>query len=269
MIGYWNGTSDEGYIWPQEIVSEKKISYKKKIISYLQKGFPVLHWMGYSGCRICCETLGSKCLSDGFWIWPEKLEHYVDKHNIRLPEEFVRHMIKRNWKVSFSVKKDLSTSRDYQTDSYWRSWCIENRCPDKRPDNLEVFSLPKRTGEGNVDLSLMCAMFSLIEGIDILVDTVELDKSSRLKGLEPAVDKFDDEIRLWSANILLNKPLVTISNQEYLYHSDLDGSKCRAMVAVKFVKRKPVFYCSLKAGVMNGQFREIKTLWCPELGKVD
>lgn len=39
------------------------------------------------------DTLGAACLSDGQFIWPEGLAHYVDKHFIRPPEEFVQHAL--------------------------------------------------------------------------------------------------------------------------------------------------------------------------------
>ncbi len=41
------------------------------------------------------ETMGSTCLSDGHFIWPVGLAHYVDKHLVRPPEEFVRHALQQ------------------------------------------------------------------------------------------------------------------------------------------------------------------------------
>lgn len=40
------------------------------------------------------DTLGTSCLSDGHFIWPEGLAHYVDKHSVRPPEEFIRHALR-------------------------------------------------------------------------------------------------------------------------------------------------------------------------------
>ena len=39
------------------------------------------------------DTMGTTCLSDGRFIWPRGLAHYVDKHFVRLPEEFVHHAL--------------------------------------------------------------------------------------------------------------------------------------------------------------------------------
>ena len=30
--------------------------------------------------------------SDGTWIWPQDLAYYVDRHHVRLPEEFIAHI---------------------------------------------------------------------------------------------------------------------------------------------------------------------------------
>jgi hypothetical protein len=40
------------------------------------------------------DTLGSTCLSDGHFIWPQGLAHYVDKHSVRPPDEFVHHALR-------------------------------------------------------------------------------------------------------------------------------------------------------------------------------
>jgi len=37
--------------------------------------------------------MGSSDLTDGVYVWPEGLVHYVEKHNVRLPTEFVKHVL--------------------------------------------------------------------------------------------------------------------------------------------------------------------------------
>ena len=39
---------------------------------------------------------GSAC-TDGTWLWPDDLSHYVKKYNIKLPDEFIDTMRNNNW----------------------------------------------------------------------------------------------------------------------------------------------------------------------------
>src|SRR5262249_50221737 len=68
--------------------------------------------MGYSTCRFFCgkkwrsrgmslstRLLGSDELTDGEWIWPEGLPHYIEAHYVCLPEEFVARMELHGWRV--------------------------------------------------------------------------------------------------------------------------------------------------------------------------
>ena len=43
-------------------------------------------------CRICGAQNGSLELTDGVFLWPEGLAHYVTAHAVRLPAAFVEHV---------------------------------------------------------------------------------------------------------------------------------------------------------------------------------
>ncbi|WP_212823110.1 hypothetical protein [Catellatospora sp. TT07R-123] len=45
--------------------------------------------MGVSLCRLCGCGNGSAEQTDGEFIWPEGLAHYVEDHRVRLPDEFI------------------------------------------------------------------------------------------------------------------------------------------------------------------------------------
>ena len=47
--------------------------------------------MGYSPCRICGVDNGAAEYTDGTYVWPEGLAHYIYDHAVRLPEDLVRH----------------------------------------------------------------------------------------------------------------------------------------------------------------------------------
>ena len=46
------------------------------------------------GSRHDKVELGARVLSDGKYAWPEGLDHYVEKHNVRLPAAFVEHVLR-------------------------------------------------------------------------------------------------------------------------------------------------------------------------------
>ena len=49
--------------------------------------------MGYSPCRICGQQNGALELSDGVFVWPDGLAHYVSDHLVKPPQEFVVHAL--------------------------------------------------------------------------------------------------------------------------------------------------------------------------------
>lgn len=63
---------------------------KARVVGHLKAGREHESWRGWSACRLCGKpNNGSRCLTDGTWVWPEGLAHYVDEHDVGLPAEFV------------------------------------------------------------------------------------------------------------------------------------------------------------------------------------
>ena len=63
--------------------------------------------------------MGSRCLTDGTWSWPEGLPHYITDHHVRLPDDFVAHMRRLNWAVPHS---DATFDRDDRDDRDFDGW---------------------------------------------------------------------------------------------------------------------------------------------------
>jgi hypothetical protein len=63
------------------------------VIDHLRHGTPFRHMMGLSPCRICGEHNGSGEQTDGVYGWPTGLVHYLELHDVRLPAEFVDHVM--------------------------------------------------------------------------------------------------------------------------------------------------------------------------------
>jgi len=47
--------------------------------------------MGISPCRLCGIKNGSLEFTDGTYLWPEGLVHYIREHAVRMPEAVVAH----------------------------------------------------------------------------------------------------------------------------------------------------------------------------------
>jgi hypothetical protein len=126
-IGWWIETvADENFPAPQELTSKVPVQGKTKLADYLGRGLRLIQYRGYSWCRFVCgiedNKMGSWDLTDGIWVWPEGLSHYVDVHNVILPEEFVRHA------MSEPSPTKPSDSHKYDED-YWIRWSADRRVP--------------------------------------------------------------------------------------------------------------------------------------------
>jgi len=96
LIGYWSGGDGPNDDWPdaRDFIDESWDEDERIDVGlYLTHGLVARAWMGYSPCRLCDkQTNGNLELTDGIYIWPEGLAHYVREHQVRLPHEFVAHV---------------------------------------------------------------------------------------------------------------------------------------------------------------------------------
>lgn len=91
-IGYWLGDRAPGWPdpgrWVDPAWAEEE---REELAGYLDRGMVARAYMGKSICRLCGELVGALELSDGTYVWPEGLSHYVRVHGVRLPAEIVMH----------------------------------------------------------------------------------------------------------------------------------------------------------------------------------
>lgn len=94
VIGYWDDPATPGK-WPrvEDFIDLSWDEDDRDFVGrYLQTGLVVAAYMGYSTCRVCGRTdNGDLELSDGKFVWPNGLSHYVLNHGVRLPDWFVAH----------------------------------------------------------------------------------------------------------------------------------------------------------------------------------
>ncbi len=89
-MGFWGGSyHPEGMQDPTWDVSEKDV-----VLRYIEAGYIESYELGYSRCRFGCSAvakdLGCVTQTDLMYVWPEGLWHYVKKHTVKPPEEFVQ-----------------------------------------------------------------------------------------------------------------------------------------------------------------------------------
>ena len=97
-FGYWRSGSESHL--PMPVVAKPRLDRRTRetVAAYLVTGVEWIAFAGYSFCRVCGrsdETMGSRELSDGVWIWPEGLVHYVTAHHTALPRAFLDHVSSR------------------------------------------------------------------------------------------------------------------------------------------------------------------------------
>jgi hypothetical protein len=101
-IGFWRRfqniqrDADDDRPWPRIVRPKLSSSSKRLVIEYLQKGYLESFEFGYSTCRLCALEgieMGCCSLTDGRHVWPEGLSHYVEYHDVELPQTFVQHAL--------------------------------------------------------------------------------------------------------------------------------------------------------------------------------
>jgi hypothetical protein len=124
LIGYWASTQDN--TWPDVegfVDATWDAAKRARVVGYLRRGRRWRGYRGFSRCRLCGEPNGSSELTDGSWVWPEGLAHYVEDHYVRLPEAFVR-------SVSAEVRLQLrAVAPECEPD---RDWWLGQR-PSRHP----------------------------------------------------------------------------------------------------------------------------------------
>lgn len=109
-VGYWfNDRAPSAYPRPQRLVGPWDPTDRARVVAYLRAGDELESYRGTSYCRFACGTpsaeMGSRDLTDGRFAWPEGLAHYVEVHDVLLPEHFVAHALGGAARVAVTVRR--------------------------------------------------------------------------------------------------------------------------------------------------------------------
>ena len=92
-VGFWYSAYEPDLPKPEAGVWDEE--EKSAVVKYLKAGSEGDHYRGWSDCRVCGCMNGSVDLTDGLYIWPQGLAHYIEEHSIKLPVEFVDYVLAR------------------------------------------------------------------------------------------------------------------------------------------------------------------------------
>jgi hypothetical protein len=94
-IGFWRSIRDVDTTLPdpREFVDPASDPEERgRVADYLRMGRRLRVHEGKSRSRLCGTMTGSDEQTDGTYLWPEGLTHYVAEHAVKLPAEFLEHI---------------------------------------------------------------------------------------------------------------------------------------------------------------------------------
>ncbi len=116
-VGFWGNSEGSDYGGPVLLPrADYSNELKSKIIGYLKNGIRLRGYLGLDYCRFRCgirpQEMGSCDYTDGKYVWPQGYYHYLEIHNVMLPQWFVDHIAKTNSVIRCAVDVD-QLSREY------------------------------------------------------------------------------------------------------------------------------------------------------------
>jgi hypothetical protein len=92
VLGWWfRPDAPSEMPLPQRLVGGWHADARAATLRYLRAGTALMNYPDASFCRFECGVgeLGRADLTDGRYVWPDGLAHYVEQHDVRLPDDFV------------------------------------------------------------------------------------------------------------------------------------------------------------------------------------
>jgi len=102
FFGFWKASEldSEELPWVHDFTDENwNPKDKERLLAYIYN-CPLVIVSGSirTKCLLCDDELASSdFVSDGEWLWPKDLTHYMMKHFVRLPDKFIEHIRKMNY----------------------------------------------------------------------------------------------------------------------------------------------------------------------------
>ena len=104
-VGFWRSDEKPELPHPADFVDPAwRASEGEQVLLYLEEAYGLPYFpLGWSWCRLGCpgipNDIGTNDLTDGTYLFPEGLAHYVRLHGVRPPTEFLEHLRANNYHV--------------------------------------------------------------------------------------------------------------------------------------------------------------------------
>lgn len=85
-----------------QLIGETEQAEKENVLAYLRGGEQLMLVAGIARDALDPKhpIIGSPhILTDGAWAWSADVAYYVEKYNLRIPDEFVKAMRSTGWRV--------------------------------------------------------------------------------------------------------------------------------------------------------------------------
>ena len=81
----------------RDFCQDTQYEYQKEIIQYLRNGHKDACSPGIVKDYFTGEIIEGElfCMSDGMYGWRSDIVYYVEKYNLRLPDDFIDHVLKK------------------------------------------------------------------------------------------------------------------------------------------------------------------------------
>ncbi len=121
------GTRDDPSM--MEFASPRPRPNQENVLAYLRSGHRLAYLMGADlldwadrpnhANPVIDGQIEGGCtpLGDGVWFWPAGLIYFVEKHNLQLPDEFVRFAEEQGWRVTRPLDPDCHYTYSYFPDA--------------------------------------------------------------------------------------------------------------------------------------------------------
>lgn len=111
-LGYWLSGDRPDLSDPSRWVDTSWNSEDRELVArYFRHATIARAYFGSSRCRLCGANNGSAELTDGRYLWPEGLAHYIENHFVRLPAEAEQHALAQ-----------IAALEDAEVDDAWWHW---------------------------------------------------------------------------------------------------------------------------------------------------
>lgn len=134
VLGWWfHERAPDEWPRPQRLVRRWNAKDKALVVRYLRAGKTLVRYGAAAPCRFACGVrhVGNRDLTDGTFVWPDGLAHYVLHHSVALPAHFVAHVRARGGRVApFELPRVRTGLYDAAP---WLRWARAQRaCVDLR-----------------------------------------------------------------------------------------------------------------------------------------